>query len=639
MIARFLFSLTFLFLLISNALSANELNPDQQKEVRTLINLLDYIAKDYAMAIEDGEVINEFEYAEMSEFSQQLLDIHDRLDEVIEQKSFDEIKSGLLDLQNQVNQKVTNEEIRGITQSLRSEVLAMNLINVTPTSWPNLSNGERIYMERCASCHGKTGTGDGELSQGLDPAPSNFIDEAAFHVAPLQVYNTARLGIEGTSMVAFPMLSDQEIWDVAFFIKTLGKDSTQVAEALPEDWNKDNALRTAALNSDAELEKILADKNITTNEFRQFQPQAQSGEQTLQKAYNLIAQSKEAFENGDYVKAESLALNAYLDGVEPVESNLRAIDPALVNSLEKEMIDLRSALKENDASVPDHYDLVDSALQNASSALKGHDDSWLFNFWAAFTIIFREALEALLIVGLILGVLKSIGAKDAVPYVHFGWVSAVLIGAAGFLAVDQLLAMGGKNRELMEGIGSLVAVVVLLYVGYWLHSTTKVKGWTSYIKDKVERLLGSGKKWALGGFVFIVVFREAFESVIFLSSLSMGSENKMGLGLGVLAAAILIAVLSVLVLRYSQRLPLTSLFKYSAMAILVLAVVLVGKGVHEFQESGTIFVNSLPFHFDIPLVGLYATWETIISQIVVALVGILLWNYGHLLNRRTPETA
>ena len=639
MIYRILRPLFLVFLLISLSTQAADLKPEQQKEARTLINLLDYMSKDYAMAIEDGEVINEFEYAEMKEFSSQLLGLHARLSNVVDAGEFERIKPRLEELQKKVDQKASVPEIRSITSELRAEVLALNLVNVTPTKWPNLQNGEEIFIKQCAPCHGNTGAGDGKLGEGLEPAPSSFIDEAAHNVAPLQIYNTTRLGIEGTAMAAFPMLTDQEIWDVAFYIKTLNKDSSQAASALPANWEKGDALRTAALSSDAELENLLANRDISASGLRQFQPKKESGKQSLERAFTLIAQSQEAYDQGNYREAEDLALDAYLEGVEPVESNLRAINAGLVTALEKDMLNLRSSLKAQNEDVSANYAQAVSTLENAETALAGHDDSWLFNFWAAFSIIFREALEALLIVALILSVLKSIGAKDAVPYVHSGWIVAVLIGAGGFFAIDQLLAMGGKNRELMEGIGSLVAVFVLLYVGFWLHSTTKIKDWTNYIKNKVESMLGSGRKWALGVFVFIVVFREAFESVIFLSSLSMGTDQLSGLGAGVLSAGAVIAVLSVLVLRYSQRLPLTKLFKYSALSILILAVVLVGKGVHEFQEAGVISVTQLPFSLDIPLIGFYSSWQTVASQVIIALLGVLLWNYGHLLNRKPREAA
>src|SRR6266851_3422102 len=36
------------------------------------------------------------------------------------------------------------------------------------------SNGAALYQERCASCHGKTGRGDGEYAGLLDPRPRDF---------------------------------------------------------------------------------------------------------------------------------------------------------------------------------------------------------------------------------------------------------------------------------------------------------------------------------------------------------------------------------------------------------------------------------------------------------------------------------
>jgi high-affinity iron transporter len=57
-------------------------------------------------------------------------------------------------------------------------------------------------------------------------------------------------------------------------------------------------------------------------------------------------------------------------------------------------------------------------------------------------------------------------------------------------------------------------------------------------------------------------------------------------------------------------------------------VILTGKGVHSFQETGIFSVSTPPFvlHFD--LLGLYPTWETIVAQIAVLATVLILWSYG-----------
>jgi high-affinity iron transporter len=48
------------------------------------------------------------------------------------------------------------------------------------------------------------------------------------------------------------------------------------------------------------------------------------------------------------------------------------------------------------------------------------------------------------------------------------------MGGLVWIFSGWILTISGAGRELMEGITSLVAVLVLLYVGFWLHSKTEI---------------------------------------------------------------------------------------------------------------------------------------------------------------------
>lgn len=105
------------------------------------------------------------------------------------------------------------------------------------------SSGRRVYETYCIGCHGENGLGDGEAAIFLNPKPRNFVrgDYKYFHFGEpgpfpsdesLKV--TIRNGLPGSAMPAFPLLTDQEIQDVATYIKSLREggweepESTQV---------------------------------------------------------------------------------------------------------------------------------------------------------------------------------------------------------------------------------------------------------------------------------------------------------------------------------------------------------------------------------------------------------------------------
>lgn len=92
------------------------------------------------------------------------------------------------------------------------------------------SSGERVYDTYCAGCHGPNGLGNGAASEFLNPPPRNFVngEYKYFHFgepAPFpsddSLEVTIRNGLPGSSMPAFPLITDQELIDVTNYIKSL----------------------------------------------------------------------------------------------------------------------------------------------------------------------------------------------------------------------------------------------------------------------------------------------------------------------------------------------------------------------------------------------------------------------------------
>ena len=92
------------------------------------------------------------------------------------------------------------------------------------------------------------------------------------------------------------------------------------------------------------------------------------------------------------------------------------------------------------------------------------------------------------------------------PYIHVGWIAAVVLGAATWLVAHYLLEISGANRELTEGFSALLAAAMLLYVGYWLHSKSYAQAWQAFIRDQVTAALGKRTLWAMAGISFLAVY-------------------------------------------------------------------------------------------------------------------------------------
>ena len=622
----------------------NVMASKDDSSLRTTIHLLDYISRDYTAAVQNGQVIDEAEFAEMQEFS-------DKVYVLIKESKLpkdDKLRmlSQLKELGKQIENKSPHKSIYTLAQQARRDIIKTTGLKTAPLVWPSLENGKNLYVQHCTPCHGVNGLGDGRLAAGLKPAPTNFLNANLMQeISPFQAYNTIKLGVEGTAMQSFATLSDKEIWDLAFYIKSL-RFTTQADQYTELQQKFDLANNTVNLEevatlSDVELLKSLrndysADTELLLTALRTQFPGDNAQKYSLDKARNYLKSALQNYTSGRYSPAREDALAAYLEGIEPSEARLKANAPAFTASLEQQMFEIREII-ENKGDKAQVEKEIDNGLAMLRQAEEMMQDKKL-NYWLSFalsaSIMLREGLEAFLILALILALIRSSGLKKAIPWVHGGWITAILLGVAGWFFSDWVIGISGKNREIMEGMISLVAVIVLAFVGFWLHDHSHAKNWKKFIEEKISKQLKKDKMFGIAFFSFMVVFREAFESVLFLQAISLETqpEHQSSIGLGVLAAFALIALFAILFVKYAKKIPVRQLFRYSAWVITLLALILIGKGVHSIQEAGWLSITGFPVSVSVDWLGIYPTIETVAAQIILFVIMLLLY-YGS--NRKT----
>jgi mono/diheme cytochrome c family protein len=106
---------------------------------------------------------------------------------------------------------------------------ALPTLVLVPPQIPNVANGEEIYFEKCAACHGETGLGDG--AQGIQlgvTVPAFALPEIARPASPAAWYTIVTRGKIERFMPPFVSLNDQERWDVVAYIMTLHTSQGQV---------------------------------------------------------------------------------------------------------------------------------------------------------------------------------------------------------------------------------------------------------------------------------------------------------------------------------------------------------------------------------------------------------------------------
>lgn len=601
---------------------------------RLLVHLLDYLAKDYGGAVSNGKILSQSEYHEQKEFSQSALETNHDLKETSKNP---EIELKLQTLNKLINSKADAEKVSRLAREIQMKVIEVSGLEVSPTRWPSLSRGQKIFAQNCVACHGNTGAGDGPAGKALNPQPANFLDQHMSEISPFQAFNTIRLGVPGTGMAPFHSFSDTEVWDLAFYVVSLrhaGKAQTQSDSQ--SSWDGE-LLKQVATASDEKLELTLMDKDETKKAsalvaLRMHSDDDESGGGSLQIARTELAMALKDYKEDKKDSAKAKALKAYLEGIEPVEPRLRANDSELVSDLESKMAAVRSDIDSNQSvkRVGESVTVANHAIDQAEALLKGHEMSPWLAFLAAAAILFREGFEAVLIVIALLGVIRAAGSRKAALWVHGGWLVALGIGAIAWFFSGWLMKISGAQRETLEGATSLFAVVVLLIVGFWLHSQTEIGRWTAFIHGKVQRALEGKNLWALASISFIAVFREAFETVLFLRAIWLegGDSSKVAMLTGVLLSLLTVIGMAWAILKFSAKLPIRNLFGISAFIMALLAVILTGKGLHSLQETGALSVSSSPHFIRFDLLGIYPTWETLLSQILILLAVFALWTWG-----------
>ncbi|WP_444921017.1 FTR1 family protein [Microbulbifer sp. CnH-101-G] len=594
-----------------------------EQELRQLMQMAEYIGVDYPEAVAGGEIINADEYAEMEEFAELLIDRGQQLEDSAEASA---IRSEAQALQAAIQRKADVGDVQVHTARLRQGLLSIAPALSLPSDLLSIEESRAIYQAQCIACHGVEGRGDGPLAAGLEPAPTNFHErERAENRSLLGLYDAISNGIDGTAMTPFANLTEQQRWSLAFYVGGLAFVGESAAAADSKPSLQDLVMYSPqVLRNDRPEISPQAVAALRADPSALFSSEGLEESTPIDVARTQLQASLVAYQQGDFANARTLAISAYLDGFEMAENSLDSLDEDLRLATERELLGLRAQLNaDSDPQlVQAQVETILQQLAQAESLMKESNLSGAALFIASLVILLREGLEALLVVIALTTILVKTGRRDALKFVHVGWIGAFIAGFATWIAAQTLITISGAGREVMEGVAALLAAVVLFYVGFWMHSKTQADEWRKYIRESINRSLSSGALWGIAGLAFIAVYREIFETILFYQSLlaqtSSGHYGTLWAGVG--AAVALLAVLGFVLVRYSVSLPIGKFFSVTTYVLLALSFVLAGKAVAALQEAAWIGISPLPVQFSFDWLGIYSTWQGIGLQALV-LVG------------------
>jgi high-affinity iron transporter len=622
---------TLSLLLVSALLLLAPLAARANDTVQTVAHMLGYIAVDYPDTVRNGKIINDPEYAEQREFAERLTTLLAQLPANADKAALASQANTLVRL---IADKAAGNKVAALTYAMREQLIKSYQVTVAPRRAPDLAQGAQLYAENCAGCHGAEGKGDGTLAASLDPKPVNFHEqERQTQRSVYALYNAISLGVEGTAMLGYGSLKEDQRWALAFYVSNFLANDTQ-RELGAAAWTRGTYsksftdLASLTQTSPAEIVQEYGQEGANVLAYLRSEPQALSGKQETPLAFSArkLSESLVIYREGRHEQAYQTAVTAYLEGFELAEAGLTSVNPAMKAAIESEMFAYRAMLKEGraPADAAAQVEKINAMLAEARALMETTNLTPSVAFASALVILLREGLEAILLLAAMVAFLVKTGRRDALPYIHAGWMSALVAGFGTWLAATFVIDISGASRELTEGITALFAAGILFYVGVWLHNKLQAQRWKQFIESKVKQATGGQTLWALTTLSFIAVYREMFETVLFYQTLwvQAGEAGHHMVFSGFLVGSVSLVVLSWLIFRFSVRLPLKLFFGINSALMYLLAVVFAGKGVAALQAAGRIPMNGIDFP-RIDVLGIYPNMQSLGLQLALVTLAVV----------------
>lgn len=453
--------------------------------------------------------------------------------------------------------------------------------------------------------------------------------KAALNRAKFDIYRNERLEEAVRKYVSSQ--TDQSIQQIIgnLLREDADTDKSKFDEAI-------NALDNLALKAVNDLpqesysiapQTALAQSDTSEDEGKDFTPIVQNIKDKMAKVLAL-------YESGKVDDAIDESGNIYFDEYE--ESGMENIVGAKNTQLKLDTeasFNKISALMRAGASkeqiVAAQNKLFDQLTQSLELTKKSSNwDLFLY----AFIIILREGFEALIIVAAVIALLIKSGNSKHLNIVYSALGVAVVLSIATAYGLNYIFGSenAGQTREVMEGAVMLIAVVLLFYVGFWLLSNASSKKWSAYIQGQISNSLSSGDSKMLWWTVFLAVYREGAETVLFYLALLFDAKSPAATSMvaaGFVAGLAALIIVYIVIKKFSLKIAIKPFFIATSVIIFYMSVVFVGKGVMELVE-GKVFVptviDGLP---TITWIGFYPYVQSLVPQavmIVLLIAGILI---------------
>ncbi|HSJ04535.1 MAG TPA: FTR1 family protein [Verrucomicrobium sp.] len=346
--------------------------------------------------------------------------------------------------------------------------------------------------------------------------------------------------------------------------------------------------------------------------------------ETLLDIRTLLSESHAAARAGKWADAESLRLEAYTTFDLEIESRTMPRDPDLALRTERLFLDgtktqpgIKAALdaRASGSGLAGAYEAALAGM-NECGALLQMSISPLTAIYTTISVVTREGLEAVVILAALLAGLRGGDNKRIRRNIGIGVFAALIASVITFIVSRLIITSLSRYGESLEAVVSVLAVIVLLIVTNWVFHKMYWVEWNAKLRSLTKAVNTGGEtasaNMAMIGVGFLTIYREGFETVLFLQSLLLEAGLRpvlIGLSIGLT----IVGGLGLGVFYIGAKLPYRRLLVITGVLVITVLVTFLGSTVRLFQTVGWMPIHPITW-LDIPTwmgtwLGLYPSWQ------------------------------
>lgn len=494
-------------------------------------------------------------------------------------------------------------------------------LGLVPLTQPNLTRGEALFAQECASCHGETGRGDGwQVATINGPRPRNFHDvKMVGRMSPARAYLAVTQGVPRTSMKAFDLLSEPDRWHLAFYALSLGYTEEDAAKG---------QVALAALRLAQPTPRTLSELSNTNilDELRSRQLDDAAAHQVLAylrrdaafaDSHDVLAPASRAivdaiadYRKGFPAQAKSRFRAAHLNHLKSKLKVIRLRDSGLALAIEREL-DALQGLMQRGAPLRDietkarilfaSLEIAEPVLSQPLSAGVGIAQS--------ATVALSYAIDGAICLFLLLVIGTRRGAdRSERKAVGLGVIIGIILAVIIWLGWQQVAFLfSGSTRA---SISLVVSGLITLGSVPLLVATVR------YFRTPPQTRIRAAPVWLFLLFALpcAICVRDALEVVPALASIATFSPTAL---LGFVGAGIAMICLVGVLVAIEKRVALTAAVALVCCATVAVSVLSSGSALRSAQNLGLLEASAAG-HLQSPWVAFWPTGEGIFAQLCFA---------------------